>query len=231
MNTNSFWESLNYALQGVIHTFKTQRNMKIHFFLSFIVLFASLFFKISRLELLALFFAIVFVIAMELVNTSVEIIIDMVIDRYSYRAHIAKNIAAGAVFMASVNAVIVGYLIFFEELESLSLTLIYHIRQNPFHLTFINFSLLFLIVISLKAVTEKGTPLRGGMPSGHSAFAFSIVTIVALVTENFLLITLVFILAVLVARSRLHNKAHTAREVFAGSLLGIMLTLIIFQLL
>lgn len=231
MQVDNFWGSLNYALQGIIHTFKTQRNMRIHFSLAFIVLVGSLLLDVSKLELLALFFAIVFVLGMELINTSVEIIVDMITDRYSYRARIAKNIAAGAVFLASVNAMIVGYLIFLDELKELSLSLIQYIKQNPSHLTFINLGLLFLIVISMKAATGKGTPLRGGMPSGHSALAFSIMAMVALMTEDFLLTTLVFILAIFVAQSRLHTRTHSFLEVVTGGLIGVLLTLIIFQLL
>ncbi|MFW6238005.1 MAG: diacylglycerol kinase [Halanaerobiales bacterium] len=231
MQVDNFWGSLNYALQGIIHTFKTQRNMRIHFSLAFIVLVGSLLLDVSKLELLALFFAIVFVLGMELINTSVEIIVDMITDRYSYRARIAKNIAAGAVFLASVNAMIVGYLIFLDELKELSLSLIQYIKQNPSHLTFINLGLLFLIVISMKAATGKGTPLRGGMPSGHSALAFSIMAMVALLTEDFLLTTLVFILAIFVAQSRLHTRTHSFLEVVTGGLIGVLLTLIIFQLL
>ena len=231
MHKNNFWDSINYALQGLVHTLKTQINMKIHFFLAFVVLFGSLFFNISKIELVLLFFTIFFVIAMEMVNTAVEIITDMVAKEYNYHIKIAKNIAAGAVVISAINAVIVGYLIFVDQLNNLSLELIYHIKQQPVHLTFINLGLLFILVISLKAYRMEGTPLKGGMPSGHSAIAFSVATIMIFLTENFLVTSLVLFLALIVAQSRVQTGTHSFLEVLTGSILGILLTLIVFQLL
>ena len=231
MKANSFWESLSYALEGLISTVKTQKNMKIHFILAFLVLAGSLSLELSRFELLVLFFAVCFVIAMELINTSVEIIVDMISEEYSIRARIAKNIAAGAVFMAAVNAVVTGYLIFEKRLESLSLRMLPLIRQQSFHLLFITLGLLFIIIIFMKAWLQEGTPLKGGMPSGHSAIAFAIVTMVVFLTSNFIVIVLVLLMALLVAQSRLESEIHNLLEVFMGALIGIMLTLIVFQLL
>ncbi|MFW6030549.1 MAG: diacylglycerol kinase, partial [Halanaerobiales bacterium] len=57
-------DSLNYAFEGIVHTLKTQRNMKIHFAIAFLVLLASLFVEISKLELIIIFFAITLVIAL-----------------------------------------------------------------------------------------------------------------------------------------------------------------------
>ncbi|MFW6006394.1 MAG: diacylglycerol kinase [Bacillota bacterium] len=231
MDSHSFWESINYAIEGIVHALKTQRNMKIHFLLAFLVMLGSLFTNISKLELIALSVTIAFVIVMEMLNTVLEIIIDMLTPEYDYRAKIAKNIAAGAVFMAAANSVMVGYLIFMDDLSQLSLKLLIQIKQQPFHLTFINLVLLFILVISLKAAQKKGSPLKGGMPSGHSAIAFSTATIIAFLSENILIITLVLFLALLVAQSRVETETHSLWEVVSGGILGILLTSIIFQLL
>ncbi len=230
MESNNLWDSINYALQGIVHTLKTQRNMKIHFIIAFLVLTGSLFLEISKQELILLFIAISLVLAMELVNTALEIIIDMLTREYSFRAKIAKNISAGAVLISAFNAITVGYLIFVDEIADFSLNVIREIKQSPFHLTFINLGLLFILVISIKSLSKKGTPLKGGMPSGHSAIAFSIVTIIVFLSENILIGTLVLLLALFVVQSRIQSKTHTIVEVFLGALLGIFLTLIIFQL-
>ncbi|MFW6381322.1 MAG: diacylglycerol kinase [Bacillota bacterium] len=229
MRWYGFFESFNFALQGIVHTLKTQLNMKVHFLLAFLVLGGSLLFEISRLELIILFITIVLVIALELINTAIEVIVDMVSQEYSLRARIAKNIASGAVFMAALNAVLVGYLLFYEQLSVLSLDLIHHIKQNPSHLIFINLGLLLILIIYLKARSESGTPLQGGMPSGHTAIAFSLVTIILMLSTDFLVISLVVILALMIAQSRLETGAHNFWEVLIGALLGITLSLIIFQ--
>ena len=88
-----------------------------------------------------------------------------------------------------------------------------------------------MLVISLKAARKRGTPLEGGMPSGHSAIAFSIATIIIFLSENILVTFLVLFLAVIVAQSRIQTKTHSIWEVITGGLLGILLTLIIFQFL
>jgi diacylglycerol kinase (ATP) len=80
-----------------------------------------------------------------------------------------------------------------------------------------------------KSFSKKGTPLRGGMPSGHSAVAFSIWTIIILVTRNPLVGLLTLIVAVLVAQSRVRQEIHSGWEVVVGSLLGILATLLCFQ--
>lgn len=118
MKVRKLLDSINYAIDGIIHTLKTQRNMKIHFIAAFCVLFLSLFLKISKLEVLILFFTISLVIITEMINTSIEATIDLITDKYHELAKIAKNVAAGAVLMASLNAIIVGYIIFFDRLNA-----------------------------------------------------------------------------------------------------------------
>jgi diacylglycerol kinase (ATP) len=80
-----------------------------------------------------------------------------------------------------------------------------------------------------KAFSKKGTPLRGGMPSGHSALAFSIWTIIVLVTKNSLVAFLTFIVAFLVAQSRVRQSIHSAWEVVVGGIIGVLATLLCFQ--
>lgn len=230
MQFHSLSDSFNYAFEGLIHAFRTQRNMKIHFIVSFIVLFGSLFFEIGKMQLILLFTVISFVIAMELINTAIEVVIDMISQQYSLRAKIAKNVAAAAVFMAAINAVIVGYLIFIDDLRALSFSLINDIQQETAHLSFISLGLLVIIIIALKAVGESGTPLQGGMPSGHSAIAFLIATIIVFLTMDIVIATLVFLLALLVVQSRLQSRTHTMSEVVIGAVIGILLAIVIFKL-
>lgn len=228
MQVHSLFDSFNYALEGLIHTFKTQRNMKIHFAAAFLVLLSSLLMEISKTELIILLLSIALVMGMELINTAVEIIIDMISREYSYRAKIAKNIAAAGVFMASLNAAVTGYLVFIDEIRSVSFNLLFHIRKEPAYLIFVTLVLLVLLIISLKASKGRGTPLQGGMPSGHSAVAFSISMITILLTMNITIAILVSLLALMVAQSRVESGTHSLLEVFTGALIGILFTLLIF---
>lgn len=224
-------DSFNYAVEGLVHTLRTQRNMKIHFIIAFLVLLSSLFVDISKMDLIMIFFSITLVIAMELINTAVEVVIDMITVEYRFRAKIAKNISAGAVLMASINALIVAYFIFVDKIQTFSFSLITKLGHAPIYLIFVNLGLLIIIIIAIKAKKGHGTPLEGGMPSGHSAVAFSIATMMVFLTKNIVETTLVIILAILVAQSRLQSKTHSLLEVLAGALIGILFTLTFFLFL
>jgi diacylglycerol kinase (ATP) len=229
MRVRKLIDSFNYAIDGIIYTLKTQRNMRIHIAAAIGVLLLSLFFRLSKLEILVLFFTISLVIITEMLNTSIEATIDLITDQYHVLAKIAKNVAAGAVLVASLNAVLVAYIIFFDKLNLVTEIVLNKVRQMPIHVTFISLIIVVLIVISLKAYFGKGTPLRGGMPSGHTAIAFSLVTAVAFISENTLIITLSLILAVLVAQSRIEAGFHDFFQVMMGAILGACITLLIFQ--
>ncbi len=222
-------ESFNYAFEGILYAFKTQRNMKIHFAVAIIVLAMSLFFDLSRLEILLLFSTISMVIITEMINTSIETAIDLITDKYHVFAKIAKNVAAGAVLIAAINAVIVAYIIFFHRFNPLTYGVLRRVQQAPIHITFIALLIVVFSVIFIKGLTGKGTALKGGMPSGHSAVAFSLFTAITFISENMLLATLSLMMALLVSQSRVESKIHTVFEVIVGALLGFLITIVIFQ--
>lgn len=223
-------ESFNYAFEGILYAFKTQRNMKIHFGVTIAVLAISLFFDLTRVEILLLFSTISMVIITEMINTSIETAIDLITDKYHVFAKIAKNVAAGAVLIASINAVIVAYLIFFHRFNPFTYGVLRRVQQAPIHITFIALLIVIFSVIAVKGITGKGTALRGGMPSGHSAVAFSLFTAITFISENMLLATLSLVMALLVSQSRIEAKIHSVFEIVVGALLGLILTIIIFQI-
>lgn len=231
MRIREIIDSFNYAFEGLLYVFWTQRNMRIHFLAAFLILTLSLFSSITRLELLVLFLTISLVLVMEMVNTAVEKVVDLYTGRYNPLAKIAKNVAAGAVLVSAVNAIIVGYLIFLEQLSPLTLDLFFRIRQVPSHYTFILLIMVILVIIAVKSMEqeEKRHFLRGGMPSGHAALSFAIAMIISFLVNNALVIFLVFILAILVMQSRLEAGIHTLYELIAGALLGLLITVIFFQ--
>jgi diacylglycerol kinase (ATP) len=220
--------SFNYAIAGLIHAIRTQRNMQLHLAAAITVLALSLFFDLNRLELGLIIVAISFVIFAELINTAVEIIIDIISKEYNFKARIAKNISAAAVVIASINAIFIAYLVFFDKAQQLSLALIFTIRHEPLHLIFINLGLIFILVITLKSIFSSGTPLKGGIISGHTALAAAAVLMIWFLTSNFIAFSLASVLAFLTIQSRLEAGTHSIKEVFRGALLGIIITFIIF---
>ena len=87
-----------------------------------------------------------------------------------------------------------------------------------------------MIILFVKGVIGEGTPLRGGMPSGHSSISFAIATMISLIAKNESVILLSFILAIIVAQSRVDSKVHSVWEVIVGAIVGILITVIIFKI-
>lgn len=226
----SIVKAFNAAIEGIIYTFKKERNMKIHYFVAALILLSSLFFGFSKTEMILLLFTISLVVISEMFNTAIEKTVDMITDEFHPLAKIAKDVAAGGVLIASLNAVVVGYILFYDNLESIGQSVFYSIRKSELHITLICIVLVLIAVVVVKALTSTGTPLRGGMPSGHAALAFALATCVSFMTERVVAATLAYLMAVLVAQSRIEGKIHTFWETVAGSLLGILVALLITQI-
>lgn len=107
-----FIKSFKYAKAGAQHAIKTQRNLWIHFFTGLVVLGAALWLRVSLVELSVLVVTIFGVIVIEMVNTSIEELVNILSPGHRAQAALAKNVAAAAVLLAGVGAVVVGCLIF-----------------------------------------------------------------------------------------------------------------------
>ena len=226
----SFVKSVNAAIEGVMYTFKSERNMKVHYLASFIVLIASLFFNFSKIEFVLLLGAITLVVISEMFNTAIEKTVDLATSEIHPLAKIAKDVAAGAVLVASLYAIVVAYILFYNKLTALTGNLVYRIRESELHITLICIVIVLIAVVVVKAVTFTGTPLRGGMPSGHAALAFALATSITLMTERVEASSLAYLMAFLVAQSRIEGKIHTFWEAMAGAILGTLIAIVIFQL-
>ena len=232
--TPSLLDSFNVAFEGIIHVLRTQRNMRIHFLAAAGVLVVAFATGVRRLELIALLLAIAFVLIAEMINTALEAAVDVSTTAFDPLAKLAKDIAAGAVLIATANAVAIGYLVFAGRISDPSSRVIDRIREASASLTLIALALTVIVVIATKALTGRGTPLRGGLPSGHAAVAFAgwvAATYVAGESQHrFLISTLTFIMAMLVAQTRVESGVHSALEVAYGGILGAIVTLALFQL-
>jgi diacylglycerol kinase (ATP) len=229
MKNRTLIDSFNNAMHGIIAAVKSERNMKIHLAAAVLVLIMSLFYDLTRTEFLIICITIALVLICELFNTAIEVIIDTLIGIYHPKAKVVKDTAAAAVFVSALMSVVVAYVIFFDRVSTSLETGIVRIKQTPMHITIIAIALTMAAVLILKTVFKKGTPFSGGMPSGHSAVAFSAATAVALYSNNAGITILFIIVALLVVQSRLEGKIHNAIELIAGAVIGFLVTLLIFQ--
>ena len=227
-------ESFNFAIEGVIHVLRTQRNMRLHFAAAVAVIVVAVAVGVSKIELSVLLISIAFVLVAEMINTAVEGTIDAATTSFDPMAKLAKDIAAGAVLIASVNAVAVGYLVFAGKAADKTADVLDRVRTAPAQITLVALVLTVIVVIATKAWTGRGTPLRGGLPSGHAAVAFAgwmAATYIVNDSHRFVVSALTFIMALLVAQTRVESGVHSALEVAYGGALGALVTLAVFQLL
>jgi len=105
--------SFKFAFSGLLHTFSTQINFQIQLFIGFLSLLGALYFQFSRFEWLILIITIALVLTAEILNTVVEVVVDLAVkEKMLPDAKIAKDVSAAAVLLLSIFATIVGLLLF-----------------------------------------------------------------------------------------------------------------------
>ena len=113
---HGFHESLRIALQGIMYLFLYHRNMRIIFLLGVTAFIFGLYFKLKSIELVALCITITLVFMAEIVNTSIEMMIDMFTRKYHTLIKLLKDISAAVVLLACLNALAVGYVLFYKKI-------------------------------------------------------------------------------------------------------------------
>lgn len=104
--------SFKYAFEGIYYALKHNQNLRIHFAVAVIVVIASVIFNVNAFEMGILGVMILLVISMEMLNTTIEQMVDLIISEHRKEAKIAKDVSAGMVLLTVIGSVIVGVLIF-----------------------------------------------------------------------------------------------------------------------
>ncbi|HTV73694.1 MAG TPA: diacylglycerol kinase [Candidatus Acidoferrales bacterium] len=229
---NAFWNAFQNAFEGIIYATRTERNMRIHLVAGALVLFATLYLRLARAYVAVICVTVAAVLALELLNTAIEAVVDLMTVAHHPLAKIAKDAAAGAVLVMSIGAVIVGYLSFYEGIQSAGAEVKTALAQVPVNYVLVTLAIVAIATIFAKAfVGRHGSPLQGGAVSGHAALAFAGATLIALLSQTVLVGLLAYFLAFLVSQSRVEGGIHTALEVFFGGALGAGLSFAIFILI
>lgn len=220
-------ESFNNAVSGIFFAIRYERNLRIHFVLGALCLFYSFFLPLNFTERALVVFAIAFVIVTELLNTAIEHVIDHFISvLHDPMIKVVKDLSAGAVFCAAINAVFIGYFILYQKSTIYITHFVDFVRKLQANTIVITPLFIMVMVIVLKLVTKSGSPFRGGFPSGHAAFSFTVFALTVLYSNHHLITVLVFILAFFVSKSRIDLAIHSVWQVVSGALLGFFGTLL-----
>jgi diacylglycerol kinase (ATP) len=230
INESKLWRSFYHAFEGIMYAARTQPNMRSHLLIAAVVLIASLVLRLDRFYVISLIVLVAMVLALELVNTAVEAIVDLLTVAHHPLAKTAKDAAAGAVLTASVAAVVVGYLVFYQGLTSGGMRVFEAVQAVPANVAFIILGVAAIAVIFAKAFGRRGSALQGGVVSGHAALAFAAATMLALFYQKPLAALLGYFVAGLVGQSRVEARIHSIFEVVWGAVLGTLVALGIYLL-
>ena len=121
-NSKNFYESLNYAFSGINYCFKNSSNFRIQIFCALITLCIGLFLKLNGFEKIVIVATIFSVLILEILNTSIESLVDLVVgNRFNKLAKICKDCSAASVLIASINSLFVAAYIFLPKIKLLLL--------------------------------------------------------------------------------------------------------------
>lgn len=219
------------AFEGIVHTFRTQRHMRIHLYVTLVIVLGAMVMNLRLRYILMLMFIITFVLVAEMFNSAIEATVDLVSDKYHPLAKFAKDISAGAVLITTIMAIIVGSMIAIGEdqweririsltSESIGATFIQRMLAGAF--------LVFVIVVVGKGLGKHGEVTKGGLVSGHAAYGFFAATSVFYLTDNLTVGAIAVLLAIMVAQSRWEAKIHSIFELTLGATVGVILGLLCF---
>lgn len=232
--SNSILESFSNAVNGIFEAFYQERNMRIHLLFAFFVILSTLFVSLSLLEFVVILILIALVFISELFNTAIEILSDKVESGNDQQIKLVKDISASAVLVSSVLAFIVGIIIFSKKLFSSTPLVIQKLSSLPEYVYIIIFVVVLIASMGIKVwymrLKGRGTNVQGGIISVHSALAFSTFTFIVIHDwQDYISWFMAFVLAVLVAQSRLEAKIHTFSEILNGAIFGIVFTIFLMN--
>lgn len=113
---HSLPKSFGYAFQGIKTAFKNEPNLRIHTFFAIAALLMGAYLRLSKIEWLILAFTIFWVISLELLNTVLEAVVDLVSPEIKGAAKIAKDVSAACVLCAAILSIIVGVVLFLPKI-------------------------------------------------------------------------------------------------------------------
>ncbi len=111
-----FFKSFKYAFEGIFYSLRHNRNLRVHFVVAVLVIIASLIFKVNSFEMGILGVMILLVICLEMINSAIEEMVNLITNEHRKEAKVAKDVSAGMVLVAAIGSIIVGILIFIPHI-------------------------------------------------------------------------------------------------------------------
>nr|MBI5455981.1 diacylglycerol kinase family protein [Candidatus Levybacteria bacterium] len=116
---NKLHNSFKFALEGISISINENQNIKIHLIAAIFVVIFALLLGLTRYEFFAVGVLIVLVISAEMINSTIEEVVNLLVNEHRKEAKIAKDVSAGMVLLVSIFALIVGLFIFIPHIPTL----------------------------------------------------------------------------------------------------------------
>lgn len=232
MKSRGLADSFRHAADGVIHALHSDWHMRLIFLIGAIVLLLSAIFRVTRVELLQLAVAVTLVIIAELFNCAVEVVVDLACPEFDPRAKAAKDLSGAAVLIAGLAALLIAGGVF---INARSLEVLRGVADRPpphvVHVLVVGAITVLVAVVLAKLWGGHRDLTRGGWMSAHTALAFFCFISVCYLTQDPVICALSFVLAVLVAQSRVDAGIHTLRDVLIGAAVAVIVGATLYSLL
>ena len=228
----TFFSATKNALNGIIHAFRTEKNLRNDYMIGALVLFISLFFDFTRTELVCLVLTIGFVIFAEMINSTVEYIVNLIKTEYDLNAKAAKDIAAGGVLIASLISVIVAYLLFVDKIRQASTALLTAVLSSKAHMLVTILFVVTILVVILKGMfsKDKNNNYVKAFPSARVTISFALSTYLFVITKNLIVGGVAIVLSIMVSSIKRENDKTTMMQIIFSALIGILLVISVYQL-
>jgi diacylglycerol kinase len=113
----SFLHSLKHAVRGLMYVLKYEKNFQNEIMVGILVVLGMIFFDVTRSEMVILFFVVFGVLIMEILNTIMERVVDILKPRIHPYAKLIKDLMAASVLLSAILAVVTGLIIFVPYIE------------------------------------------------------------------------------------------------------------------
>lgn len=226
----SFFSAMKNAINGLIHVFRTEKNLRVDYVIGVLVFCTSFFFKFTKTEFACLCLTIGFVIFAEMINSTIEYMVDLLTDKYDERAKAAKDIAAGAVLISGAIAVVVAYFLFIDKIKGASLMIFNQMINSNTHLLATILFIVILLTVILKGVFSKTRNYVKAFPSARIVISFGLATFLLLITKSILVGGVAFALCFIITELKRENEKVNLAYIILSALLGVLLVLIVYQI-
>lgn len=219
------------AINGIIHVFKTERNLRIDYIIGALVFLFSLFFDFSKAEYICLIITIGFMIFAEMINSVIEYMVDLITEEYNEKAKAAKDIAAGGVLIAGGISVIVAYFLFADKIKQATMHTISEILSSKSHMLITILFVVVIFTIVIKGIFKKENKnYVESFPSSRITVSFALVTYLFIITKSFIVGAVTMVLCIMIASLKKEVDKISNFHIALSASLGILLVIIIYQL-